>query len=121
MSHDTSVLLVVAPGLLLALISLPLVLRKVPPNSLYGLRVHATFADREVWYAANAAAGRDLVIVGLGVAALGLWLGTMPTLEPMTRALVGSGALVLGLLVATAIGVARANRLLKEILRRRSG
>lgn len=45
-----------------AAISVPLVLRWVPPNGLYGFRVPATLADRRVWYAANAASGGWLLL-----------------------------------------------------------
>src|SRR5947207_1742144 len=51
-------------GLLLMGLSLPLMLRRVKPNYLYGLRVPATFADESVWYEANARSARDLFALG---------------------------------------------------------
>ena len=50
---------------LLVLLAIPLILRRVPPNPLYGLRVPATYKDDQVWYDANAASGRDFVIFGV--------------------------------------------------------
>ncbi len=52
-------------GLLLAGLSVPLILQKIPPNGLYGLRVRATMEDPRLWYKVNAYAGRRLLVVGL--------------------------------------------------------
>jgi uncharacterized membrane protein len=38
--------------------------RRVRPNRWYGLRIRATLADEHVWYEANAATGRDLILPG---------------------------------------------------------
>jgi uncharacterized membrane protein len=58
-----------ALGLLLLVLGWPLATRRVRPNRWYGLRVPATFADPQVWYDANAIAGRDMMVLG-GVAAI---------------------------------------------------
>ncbi|MDD5565007.1 MAG: SdpI family protein [Thermoanaerobaculaceae bacterium] len=52
-------------GLLIALISIPLVLRMVPMNHLYGIRVRRAFASRDNWYAINAYGGKVLFWVGV--------------------------------------------------------
>ncbi len=57
--------LYVIAGLLLVSLSLPLMLRKVPPNGLYGFRVKATLEDPELWYDVNAYAARGLLICGV--------------------------------------------------------
>jgi hypothetical protein len=46
-------------GLLLVVLGWPMAARRVRPNRWYGLRVPATFADEQVWYDANAVAGRE--------------------------------------------------------------
>ena len=46
----------------LALIALPLMLRKVPRNFVYGFRTPATLGDDRIWYEANAHFGRRLVL-----------------------------------------------------------
>ena len=51
-------------GLLLIALGWPMAARRVPPNRWYGLRVPATFADEQVWYVANAVAGRDMMALG---------------------------------------------------------
>jgi len=40
-------------GLLLALLSLPLIARKIKPNPYYGFRVSATLENPEIWYTVN--------------------------------------------------------------------
>ena len=57
--------------LLLILVAIPLALRKVPPNVIYGYRTRATLADEDVWYEANAYFGRRLIVsclIGAGAA-----------------------------------------------------
>src|SRR5207237_10395712 len=57
-----------------ALVSIPLILRRVPPNSLYGFRTPRTLADRNLWFRVNHFAGWALLIASMGSAALILLL-----------------------------------------------
>jgi hypothetical protein len=59
------VLLNTFTGLLLAVISVPLILQKIGPNPWYGFRVKKTLANPAVWYPVNAYAARRLLVVGL--------------------------------------------------------
>lgn len=52
-----------------ALIAVPLILRKVPRNVVYGFRIKATMENDFVWYEANAYFGR-LLLIGSVVSAL---------------------------------------------------
>jgi uncharacterized membrane protein len=52
---------VLAVNALLVLISVPLILRKVPRNVVYGFRTRRTLTDDFVWYEVNAFFGRRLV------------------------------------------------------------
>ena len=61
----TLLALYVGAGLLLIGLSVPLIRRKVRPNAWYGFRVRQTLADPEVWYAANAYAGKYLLGIGV--------------------------------------------------------
>ena len=54
---------------LLAAISIPLILRKVPPNRWYGIRLASTLADTEVWYRVNRLGGWLILIAALSSAA----------------------------------------------------
>ena len=50
---------------MLILLGIPLILRIVPPNYIYGFRIPKTLSDDGVWYAANYVAGWDLVLAGV--------------------------------------------------------
>lgn len=41
----------------IAAISVPLILRKIPPNRFYGFRTPRTLADRTLWFRVNCFAG----------------------------------------------------------------
>lgn len=58
-------------GLLLAAFSLPLVLRRIPMNRAYGIRVPEAFTSEERWYDINAFGGRLFLVYGLLLAAFG--------------------------------------------------
>lgn len=70
-------------GLLLAGLSVPLILYKIPPNGLYGFRVRSTLEDPKLWYKSNAYAGKRFLVVGLGTAmgAIVLYFTTQPDVE----------------------------------------
>lgn len=96
--------------LLTAGLSVPLILRKVPPNPFYGLRTRRTFSSRRIWYAANRIAGIWLTIAGT------VWLGAgllMPALVGSERDAL-PWAIAVGLLstiVATVISLIATRRL----------
>ena len=52
-------------GFVLIAISIPLIMRKVPPNSFYGCRTRKTLSDPKIWYEANYSGGIDFCIAGL--------------------------------------------------------
>lgn len=43
--------------LLILLLSIPMVMGKVPPNGVYGFRTPKTLSSPEIWYPANRASG----------------------------------------------------------------
>lgn len=94
-------------------LSLPLVLRRVPPNLGYGLRVPATFKDERVWYDANASTGRELFVLGVALLVFALlpplfgWRGE-------THWLAWSALLIVGSLTMLVVGWRRANRMLRQ-------
>ena len=59
-----------ASGLLLIAAGIPMWLRRVPRNALYGVRFGSTLSDDRIWYEINARGGRDLVGIGAGYLAL---------------------------------------------------
>lgn len=58
-------------GAAIILVDLPLVLRLVPPNRLYGVRLPEAFTSKRHWYAVNAYGGWWLLLFGVFLAAFG--------------------------------------------------
>lgn len=54
----------VIPSVLAAL-GVPLWLRKVPPNRIYGIRTTKTFSSPQIWYDANEVGGLALIAAGV--------------------------------------------------------
>ncbi len=52
-------------GLLLVLMAIPLILRRVPMNPGYGIRIRKAFASERNWYEINAYGGKLFAIYGL--------------------------------------------------------
>jgi hypothetical protein len=52
----------IASCVLFAAISVPLIIRVVPPNGLYGFRTAATQSSPAIWYPANAFMGWALLV-----------------------------------------------------------
>ena len=50
-------LMVYLTSALIAIVAIPLILRQVPPNGLYGFRTPKTLSSPEIWYEANRMSG----------------------------------------------------------------
>ena len=61
-------------GLVSMVLSVPLILKKIPMNRLYGIRIRKAFVSQRNWYDINAYGGRLLFAFGLFLLACG-WLG----------------------------------------------
>jgi uncharacterized membrane protein len=46
-------------------LAIPFILKKVPPNEVYGFRTARSLANEKVWYAANYFSGWTLLIAGI--------------------------------------------------------
>jgi uncharacterized membrane protein len=93
-------------SLVLILVAIPLALRKVRPNVVYGYRTRATLSDEDVWYDANAYFGRCLIVASL-CGALAAWaLYVLKPLPPDVFLPVSLAVLVAPTLVA-ALATAR--------------
>jgi uncharacterized membrane protein len=104
----------VSAALILIGAATPLVMGRVPPNDLYGLRVPATMQDEEVWYRANASSGRDFILLGLFEIVFAAGLAMFVPLESVAYTLINAAFLVSGVVLTAIVGWRRANRLLKE-------
>lgn len=93
-----------------AALGIPLWVAMVKPNRFYGVHTAATLADEAVWYAANRATGRDLVVAGGAALFLSAFLPELGVsgaayVAVMALALVGGGVLV------AVVALARVRRL----------
>jgi uncharacterized membrane protein len=102
-----------ASGLLLIAAGVPMWLRRVPRNALYGVRFASTLSNDRIWYEINARCGRDLIVIGAGYLALltaalvfgRSWMVPLRLLGPTV-------VLVVALIVDTIVVNRAANRLL---------
>ena len=87
------------------LISIPLVLRKIGPNVVYGYRTRATLSDPALWYEANALFGRRLIAASLVSALAALFLArpgliSPDTFLPVSVVLLGAPVAVAGVMTS---------------------
>jgi uncharacterized membrane protein len=96
---------VLACDALFIALSIPLVLRKVGPNVVYGYRTRATLGDEELWYAANEYFGGRFIVASL-VSAAAAWyvsrsgLLSADTFLPVSVVLLGAPVLIAGILTS---------------------
>jgi len=92
----------VGAGLLLSVLAVPLIRRKVRPNGWYGFRVRQTLADPDIWYAANACAGKCLLVVGVITVLTAAGLYRVPGITLDAYALACGGIILAALAVCVA-------------------
>ena len=68
-------------GILMAVLAIPLLLDKVPPNPWYGFRVPSTLSDPTLWYKANRYMARWLLLTGIITIAAAIILYFVPGLS----------------------------------------
>lgn len=88
-----------ASGLLAAGLAIPLLRGKVPPNRFYGFRTPATLRDEELWYAANQASARHLLVWGICCTVIALGAFFLPNISEEVYFALNLGAVVGGGLV----------------------
>lgn len=58
-------------GVVILTLAIPLILRRVPPNAIYGVRTRAAFASESEWYRINSIGGHHLAVSGLLILIIG--------------------------------------------------
>jgi hypothetical protein len=69
----------ISSGALFILLSIPLVAKKVPMNSLYGFRISKAFESEENWYEVNRYGGRQLIRWSILLIVIGILHFIFPT------------------------------------------
>ena len=107
----TLLILDIASASLLIAISLPLLLRAVPPNPYYGFRLAPAFDSDRVWYAVNAYAAKWMIAAGACVLLTAIPLYFVPDLSIDVYALACLAALVIVLAPGVVLNLRYARRL----------
>jgi len=89
---------------LIFLLGIPLVLKLVPPNRIYGFRTRTTLSQPDLWYRANVFAGYALI---LAAAVTALIISCVPQVSELQAAAI----LVVLLICATAASFAYLKRI----------
>lgn len=87
-------------SLLIAALSIPMILRKIPPNNWYGFRVPKTLNNPHIWYPANAYAGLCLFWASILSFVVTVTLYFVPNLSLETYAISCAVITIMGLVVA---------------------
>jgi hypothetical protein len=111
MGTAAALALVIGVAVVNALIALPLALRKVPRNRLYGVRTRRTMADDRVWYETNAYGGRGLLVASAVSIVIVLILYGLTPLPRDLLVPAGLAALVVPTLMACILAVRYAGRI----------
>ena len=98
-------------GLLFVGLSIPLLLKKIPPNPWYGFRTRLTLGDPEIWYPVNALGARWMLWIGALTWAAGLVSLLLPEAWLPAYLLVTCALWVLALILTLILGVRYARRL----------
>jgi uncharacterized membrane protein len=89
---------------LIIVLSIPMILGKVPRNSLYGFRTAYTLSSDDVWYRANKISGIALLLAGVFWFAIGwllpVWMGATAQTYRLVQIL-GLASLGVALAVST--------------------
>ena len=60
-------------ALMIALLSIPLILRRIPMNSFYGVRFPESYKSNAAWYSINEYGGRALLFSAFPILIYGIW------------------------------------------------
>ena len=78
---EKGLITIVAVAIVLAGLAIPLMLRKVPRNVVYGFRTRTTLSSDAIWYDANAHFGRGLLAASI-ISAIAIFVLYLLRMEP---------------------------------------
>ena len=97
-------------GVLFVIVGIPLILRRVPPNQVYGFRISKKVFRPEVWYPVNALGGWMLLVLGLVLAGLGWALPYIPIQSELFKVNLVAGVAFVGVVAMAIISYAYLGR-----------
>ncbi len=105
MNPETLALIHLGIAFLLAALSVPLILQKVPMNSYYGVRFPQSFKSNEAWYAINRFGGWMLLLSTVPIFVSGIygWIR-----RPDHYVMLGTGVLLGSVMIACLLSYLKA-------------
>ncbi len=97
-------------GIVFVIAGIPLILRWVPPNQIYGFRISKKVFRPEVWYPVNAVGGWMLLVLGLVLAGLGVALPHIPIESELFKLNIVGGIALVGVVVMSIVSYAYLGR-----------
>lgn len=101
-------------GTLMGVLAVPLIMGWVPPNGLYGFRIPVTMNNPDIWYPANALAGRILLWVAVIFVVSSVLFALVPGISLDAYALSCVAVLFVGLVVLLVRALTFINKLSRE-------
>ena len=101
----------IVTGMLLAGLSIPMILKRIKPNGLYGFRVKQTLENPDIWYPVNSYSGKWLLATGIFQICAAIMLYFIPAISLDQYSLAVLGIFVL----AFAIGLVYSIRYMKSL------
>ena len=96
----------ITSGALFILISIPLVMKKVPANNFYGFRISKALESEENWYEINRYGGRQLIRWSILLVVIGVLYFTFP-MENSRSESANTLLAVLPILVCPAVAIVK--------------
>jgi predicted Kef-type K+ transport protein len=75
-------------GIVLAILSLPMIANKIKPNPLYGYRVKRTLENPQIWYQVNQYAGKQLFAAGVLISLFSVGTAILPGMNLQVYSLI---------------------------------
>jgi uncharacterized membrane protein len=110
---QTLEMLYIGGGILLAALSIPLIMRKIKPNPIYGFRTPTTLSNETYWYEVNSYAGKWLLGAGIMIAISAIVLAMLP-LSLDTYAILCAVIILGAITIAIVMGVIYMRKLQKQ-------
>ena len=100
-------------GVLMIATAIPLMQRRIKPNSWYGFRTRKTLENEQVWYEVNAHAGKRLLVAGILITLASILFALIPGITLDAYALSVLAVVMLTLGIGLAQSFAFLNRIAK--------
>ena len=98
-------------AVLIALVSIPLIFRRVPMNPFYGIRFPESYKSDKSWYSINEFGGKALFVASLPILISGLW-GYFAS--PRNYLITGTTVMVISIAVACIVCYIKARMIDKQ-------